>query len=203
MDQERLVMKEQRCPWCGDTPIYVAYHDEEWGVPEHDSRKLFAMLLLEGFQAGLSWLTVLKKRAHYEQVMDGLDPEKIALYDETKIEALLADPGIIRNKLKVRGAVKNAKAFLAYEAQGGSFAELLWSFTGGKTLDNGFRAMGEVPARTPESDAMSKTLKKLGFTFVGSTICYAFMQAEGMVNDHFISCPRYRELGGRVSHFES
>ena len=189
-------METKRCSWCGETPIYVAYHDEEWGVPEHDSRKLFAMLLLEGFQAGLSWITVLKKRAHYEEVMDGFDPEKMALYDELKIEALLADPGIIRNKLKVRGAVKNAKAFLAYEAGVGSFAELLWSFTGGKTLDNGFRTMEEVPASTSQSDAMSKALKKLGFTFVGSTICYAFMQAVGMVNDHVVTCPRYRELGG-------
>jgi len=189
-------MTEQRCSWCGDTPIYVAYHDEEWGVPVRDSRELFAMLLLEGFQAGLSWITVLKKRAHYLEVMDGLAPEKIALYDETKIEALLADPGIIRNKLKVRGAVKNAKAYLAHEAAGHSFAEFLWSFTGGKTLDNGFRAMEEMPTSTPESDAMSKALKKLGFTFVGSTICYAFMQAVGMVNDHVVTCPRYRELSG-------
>lgn len=191
-------MTDERCPWCGDTPIYVAYHDDEWGVPEHDSRKLFAMLLLEGFQAGLSWITVLKKRAHYMAVMDGLAPEKIALYDEAKVEALLADPGIIRNKLKVRGAVKNAKAFLALEESPGAFSELLWGFTGGKTLDNGFRTMADVPASTPESDAMSKTLKKLGFTFVGSTICYAFMQAVGMVNDHLVTCPRYRELGGKV-----
>lgn len=190
-------MTEERCSWCGDTPIYVAYHDEEWGVPVRDSRELFAMLLLEGFQAGLSWITVLKKRAHYLEVMDGLAPEKIALYDESKIEALLADPGIIRNKLKVRGAVKNAKAYLAYEAAGHSFAEFLWSFTGGKTLDNGFRTMEEMPTSTPESDAMSKALKKLGFTFVGSTICYAFMEAVGMVNDHVVSCPRYRELGGK------
>ncbi|BCS96328.1 DNA-3-methyladenine glycosylase I [Desulfoluna limicola] len=188
--------EEQRCSWCGDTPIYVTYHDEEWGVPVRDSRELFAMLLLEGFQAGLSWITVLKKRAHYLTVMDGLAPEKIALYDETKIEALLADPGIIRNKLKVRGSVKNAKAYLAHEAAGHSFSELLWGFTGGNTLDNGFRTMEEMPTSTPESDAMSKALKKLGFTFVGSTICYAFMQAVGMVNDHVVSCPRYRELGG-------
>lgn len=189
-------MDKNRCPWCGEIPIYVAYHDEEWGVPEHDSGKLFAMLLLEGFQAGLSWITVLKKRAHYEEVMDGLDPGKIALYDEAKIEALLSDPGIIRNRLKVRGAVKNAKAFLDYEAQGGSFAELLWSFTHGKTVDNGFFTMEEIPASTPQSDAMGKALKKLGFTFVGSTICYALMQAVGMVNDHLVSCPRYRQLGG-------
>ncbi|WP_300667586.1 DNA-3-methyladenine glycosylase I [Desulfoluna sp.] len=186
----------EKCPWCGETPVYVAYHDEEWGVPERDSRKLFAMLLLEGFQAGLSWITVLKKREHYLEVMDGLDPEKIALYDETKIAALLTDPGIIRNKLKVRGAVKNAKALLAYEAEVGSFSDLLWSFTGGKTLDNGFVSIEEVPASTPASDAMSKDLKKRGFTFVGSTICYAFMEAVGMVNDHLVTCPRYRELGG-------
>jgi len=191
-------MTDERCPWCGDTPIYVTYHDEEWGVPEHDSRKLFAMLLLEGFQAGLSWITVLKKRAHYMEVMDGLAPEKIALYDEAKIEALLADPGIIRNKLKVRGAVKNAKAFLELEQSQGDFSDFLWGFTGGKPLDNGFRAMAEVPASTPESDAMSKALKKQGFTFVGSTICYAFMQAVGMVNDHLVTCSRYRELGGKV-----
>jgi len=192
-----MLNDEMRCPWCGDTPIYVTYHDEEWGVSERDSRKLFAMLLLEGFQAGLSWITVLKKRAHYLEVMDGLAPEKIALYDEKKIVALLADPGIIRHKLKVRGAVKNAGAFLAYEASGLSFSEFLWSFTGGKTLDNGFRTMAEMPVSTPESDAMNKALKKLGFTFVGSTICYAFMQAVGMVNDHLVSCPRYRALGGK------
>ena len=190
-------MENKRCSWCGDTPIYVAYHDEEWGVPERDSRALFGMLLLEGFQAGLSWITVLKKRAHYLEVMDGFDPEKIALYDESKIEALLADPGIIRNKLKVRGSVKNAKAYLAYQAGGNSFSELLWGFTGGETLDNGFQTMAEMPATTPASDAMSKALKKRGFTFVGSTICYAFMQAVGMVNDHVVTCPKYRELGGK------
>lgn len=189
-------MTTQRCPWCGEIPIYVAYHDEEWGVPVRESRALFAMLLLEGFQAGLSWITVLKKREHYLKVMDGLDPEKLARYDETKIEALLADPGIIRNKLKVRGAVRNARAFLAYEASGRSFADLLWGFTGGAVLDHGLNSTAEIPTHSLESDAMSKALKKLGFTFVGSTICYAFMQAVGMVNDHLVSCFRYRELGG-------
>ncbi len=188
---------ETRCPWCGDVPIYVAYHDEEWGVPQRDSRALFGMLLLEGFQAGLSWITVLKKRAHYLEVMDGLSPEAIAAYDEAKICSLLMDPGIIRNKLKVRGAVKNARAFLAYEAAGGCFSEFLWGFTGGKTLDNGFATPVEVPAHTPQSDAMAKSLKGLGFTFVGSTICYALMQSVGMVNDHLVHCPRYRQLGGQ------
>ncbi|MCG8470623.1 MAG: DNA-3-methyladenine glycosylase I [Desulfobacterales bacterium] len=183
-----------RCPWCGEDPLYVAYHDTEWGVPERESRKLFAMLLLEGFQAGLSWITVLKKRAHYMKVMDGLLPEKIAKYDEEKVAELLADPGIIRNKLKVRGAVKNAKAFLDFEAAGGDFSAFLWSFTRGETLQNNFSSMDEVPVSTPESDDMSKALKKMGFTFVGTTICYAFMEAVGMVNDHLTSCPRHLEL---------
>lgn len=186
-----------RCPWCGDDPLYVAYHDEEWGVPEYDSRKLFAMLLLEGFQAGLSWITVLRKRAHYMEVMDGLSPERIACYDEAKIGELLSDPGIIRNKLKVNGAVKNAKALLAFEKEGGDFSAFLWSFVGGQPKVNAFASMDGVPATTPDSDAMSKALKKMGFTFVGSTICYAFMQACGMVNDHLTDCFCYKPPAAR------
>jgi DNA-3-methyladenine glycosylase I len=185
----------ERCTWCPPhVPIYVAYHDEEWGVPVHDDRKLFEMLNLEGAQAGLSWLTVLKKRAHYEQVFDGWDAHKIAAYSEDKVASLLQDPGIIRNKLKVAATIENAKAFIQVCEAFGSFDAYIWQFVGGKPLTNQVKSMKEVPASTPQSDAMSKDLKKRGFKFVGTTICYAFMQAVGMVNDHFVTCHRYREV---------
>jgi len=174
--------------------MYEAYHDEEWGVPQHDDRALFEMLVLEGAQAGLSWLTILRKREGYRKAFGGFDPVKIARYDEAMVEKLMQDSGIVRNRLKITGAIQSAKAFLAVQKEFGSFDKYIWQFTSGKTLQNKFGGRGEVPAMTAESDAMSKDLKKRGFKFVGSTICYAFMQATGMVNDHFTSCPRYKAV---------
>lgn len=188
-------MSKIRCAWCGDDPLYIQYHDEEWGVPVHDDQKLFEFLILEGMQAGLSWITVLRKREHYRKVFDGFDAVKIARYDEAKIASLLADPGIIRNRLKVRGAVQNAKAYLAVQMEFGTFDRYRWSFVGGKPIVNKLKSMSDYRSTSPESDAMSKDLKKRGFTFVGSTICYAHMQACGMVNDHVVGCFRYLELG--------
>lgn len=179
-----------RCPWAKNE-LAERYHDEEWGVPVRDDRTLFEFLILEGAQAGLSWDTILKKREHYREVFDHFDAERVARYDKRKIEKLLADPGIVRNRLKVEGAVKNARAFLAVREREGAFAPFLWSFVGGTPIVNRWSALKQVPAQTAESDAMSKALKKLGFTFVGSTICYAMMQAVGMVNDHLIDCPRH------------
>ena len=193
-------MKEiGRCSWCGSDPLYQRYHDEEWGVPVYDDRALFEMLNLEGAQAGLSWITVLRKRAHYRKVFDHFDPERMAKYDQAKREELLADPGIIRNKLKVNAFIVNAQLFNEMKkqsdlGQGPTFSEFLWSFVGNQPKVNQWRSMSEVPANTVESDAMSKALKKKGFKFVGSTICYAFMQACGMVNDHTIECFRYSTL---------
>ncbi|HYZ86448.1 MAG TPA: DNA-3-methyladenine glycosylase I [Bryobacteraceae bacterium] len=185
-----------RCPWAqGD--LYELYHDTEWGVPLYDDRKLFEMLLLEGAQAGLSWITILKKRDHYRRVFDGFDPEKIARYKDRKIEQLLADPGIIRNRLKVNAFITNAQAYLALVEKEGDFSRYLWQFTGGKPIQNAFTDMTQVPPRTPESDAMSKDLLKRGFRFTGSTICYAFMQATGMVNDHLTGCFRWAECNGQ------
>lgn len=184
-----------RCPWAReDDPHYVAYHDLEWGVPLHDERRLFEMLILEGAQAGLSWRTILHKRDGYRRAFDGFDPVKMARYTEKRRAKLLADPGIVRNRLKVDAAISNARAYLELVREGGSLDAYLWSFVGGKPRTNRFRTLGEVPARTPESDALSKDLAKRGFRFVGSTICYAFMQAVGMVNDHLVSCPRHREI---------
>jgi DNA-3-methyladenine glycosylase I len=185
-----------RCWWCGDDPLYQAYHDREWGVPIHDDRELFEFLCLEGAQAGLSWITILRKREHYRLVFDGFSAEKIARYDEVKIASLLDDAGIVRNKLKVNGFVKNARAYLALRDGGQSLDNYLWDFVDGKTIQNNFESPNQVPANTPVSDAMSKDLKKLGFTFVGSTICYAFMQAAGLVNDHLSHCSRFAGLGG-------
>lgn len=186
----------QRCDWCSDDPIYQQYHDEEWGVPEYDNQRLFEMLCLEGAQAGLSWITVLKKRPHYRQVFDGFDAAKIAKYDQHKIDALLSDAGIIRNKLKVNAFISNAKCFLeiqtlAKDSGAGDFSEYLWSFVGGEPRINHWQDLSQIPVTTDQSDAMSKDLKKRGFKFVGSTICYAFMQAVGMVNDHVTTCFRY------------
>jgi len=181
-----------RCEWAGDEPLSREYHDREWGVPVHDERRLFELLILEGAQAGLSWLTILKKREQYRRAFDGFDPERVATYRAAKVRALLADPGIVRNRLKVAGAIKNAKAFLALRGEPGGADEFLWQFVGGRPRRNAWRRPQDVPARTAESDAMSRELRRRGFTFVGSTICYAFMQAVGMVDDHTTACFRYR-----------
>jgi DNA-3-methyladenine glycosylase I len=185
-----------RCAWVSNDPLYIAYHDTEWGVPVFDDKLLFEFLVLEGAQAGLSWLTVLKKRENYRKALEGFDPAKVAGFNEKKIQSLLNDPGIIRNKLKVRSAVTNAKAFLEVQEEFGSFAKYSWQFVGGKPIKNCFKSFKEVPAATTESDAFSKDLKKRGFKFVGSTIIYAHMQAVGMVNDHTVDCFRYGEVGG-------
>jgi len=184
-----------RCPW-PKTELDIAYHDTEWGVPLHEDRALFELLILEGSQAGLSWSTVLKKRENYRTALDGFDAKKIARYDAAKVAELLANPGIIRNRLKIAATIQNAKMFLEVQKEFGSFDAYLWRFVGGKPIQNARREVKDVPARTLESDAMSKDLIKRGFKFVGSTICYAFMQASGMVNDHLTDCPRHRELGG-------
>ena len=182
---------KQRCGWArGDK--YIAYHDEEWGVPLHDDRGLFELLILEGAQAGLSWSTILNKRDRYREVFDGFDARKVAGYGEHKVAALLEDAGIVRNRLKVNAAVTNAKAFRAVQKEFGTFDAYIWSFVEGRPIQNAF--VDKVPARTPQSDAMSEDLKKRGFRFVGTTICYAFMQATGMVNDHLVSCFRHAEL---------
>jgi DNA-3-methyladenine glycosylase I len=180
-----------RCGWAGTDPLYVAYHDTEWGIPVHDDRQLFEMLILEGAQAGLSWITILRKRDNYRKAFDGFHPERIAHYDAKKIRTLLGDAGIVRNRLKIASAVSNARAFLEVKKEFGSFDRYIWSFVGGKPLRNTRKSLTEIPARTAESDAMSKDLKKRGFRFVGSTICYAFMQAVGMVNDHTADCFRH------------
>jgi DNA-3-methyladenine glycosylase I len=185
----------ERCPW-PEGDLYIAYHDTEWGVPLHDDRALFEFLILEGAQAGLSWHTVLKKRENYRSAFDHFDPEKVARYTPAKIKKLLANPGLIRNRLKIDSAVRNAGAFLAVREEFGSFDRYLWRFVDGRPIINRFRSMHEIPARTAASDAMSKDLKQRGFNFVGSTICYAHMQATGMVNDHLVHCFRHRELGG-------
>jgi DNA-3-methyladenine glycosylase I len=177
-----------RCPWPGSDPLYCKYHDEEWGVPVHDDRQLFEMLNLEGAQAGLSWITILRKRPAYRKAFDRFDARKIAKYDAKKIRSLMADPGIVRNRLKIAGTVKNAKAFLAVQKEFGSFDRYIWQFVGGAPIVNRPKSLGALPARTERSDAMSKELKRRGFTFVGSTICYAFMQAVGMVDDHAVGC---------------
>jgi DNA-3-methyladenine glycosylase I len=179
-----------RCAWAkGD--FYVAYHDQEWGVPVHDDRRLFEFLILEGAQAGLSWITILKKRENYRKAFDNFDARKIARYDARKIRSLLSNAGLVRNRLKIRSAVLNAKAFLAVQKEFGSFDRYIWQFVGGKPFRNHWKSLKEIPAQTAESDAMSKDLVSRGFKFVGSTICYAFMQAVGMVNDHTTGCFRY------------
>ncbi|PIQ96762.1 MAG: DNA-3-methyladenine glycosylase I [Nitrospinae bacterium CG11_big_fil_rev_8_21_14_0_20_56_8] len=188
--------KIRRCAWAKND-LSIAYHDREWGVPVHDDRLLFEFLILEGAQAGLSWDTILKKRAHYRKVFDRFDAKAIARYDETKIAALLADPGIIRNRLKVESAIGNARAYLAVREEFGTFDRYIWQFVGGQPRVNRRRSPGDIPARTAESDAMSQDLKRRGFKFAGSTICYAFMQAVGMVNDHAVNCFRYPQLTGK------
>ena len=185
---------KNRCPWAGNDPIYIKYHDKEWGIPLHNDRKLFEFLLLDGFQAGLSWITILKKRTNYRLAFDNFNARKIAAYDTRKVEQLLQNKGIIRNRLKIEAAVTNAKAFLAIRDEFSSFGDYIWQFTEGKTLKNAWKSISEIPAWTDESIAMSKDLKQRGFKFVGPTICYAFMQAAGMVNDHLIDCFRYHEV---------
>jgi DNA-3-methyladenine glycosylase I len=180
-----------RCPWCEGFDQYRQYHDTEWGVPLYDSRQLFELLILEGAQAGLSWSTVLKKRENYREAFDRFDPKKIAKYGDKKVAELLANPGIIRNRLKLAATIGNAKAYLALEKDGRPFNEFLWSFVQNKPIQNKRHTLNDVPAKSPESDAMSKALLKAGFKFVGSTICYAFMQASGMINDHLVSCHRH------------
>ena len=184
-----------RCTWAIAEPN-LTYHDKEWGVPVHDDRKLFEFLILEGAQAGLSWTTILNKRKNYRKAFDGFRAEKIARYGPRDVKRLLADSGIVRNQLKIAAAIQNAKAFLSVRKEFGSFDAYLWSFVGGKPKRNRWRRMAQVPARTVESDAMSRDLSRRGFKFVGSTICYALMQATGMVNDHLVSCPRHAQLGG-------
>ena len=186
-------MEQKRCGWASGDDM-IAYHDTEWGVPLHDDRALFEFLILEGAQAGLSWETILKKRENYRAAFDDFDAERVARYTPKKVERLMADAGIVRNRLKVESAISNAKAFLAVQKEAGSFDAYIWRFVDGKPRVNKVRTMGDVPASTPQSDAMSKDLKKRGFRFVGTTICYAFMQATGMVNDHATDCFRYREL---------
>ena len=186
--------EKTRCSWAGDLPIYIAYHDTEWGRPLHDDTKLFEMLILEGMQAGLSWITILKKRAAFREAFDGFDPHKVALYGEEKIEELMKNEGIIRNRLKLNAAVTNARAFLEVAEKYGSFDQFLWSYVNHTPIVGHWKSLGEMPATTPLSDQISKDLKKLGFRFVGSTIIYSFMQATGMVNDHITECFVYREL---------
>ena len=184
----------QRCSWCGNDPLYVAYHDKEWGVPVHDDRTLFEFLTLEGAQAGLSWITILRKRENYRKAFARFDPGKVARFDKRKRERLLEDPGIVRNRLKVESTVDNAKAFLKVQEEFGSFDRYVWRFVDGEPKRNRFRKHTAIPAETPESTAMSKDLRKRGFRFVGKTICYAFMQATGLVNDHLVGCFRYRKI---------
>ena len=183
----------QRCAWAKND-LAVAYHDAEWGVPQHDDRTLFEFLILEGAQAGLSWDTILRKRENYRAAFNGFDASKVARYDARKVAALLADPGIVRNRLKVAAAVRNAGAFLKVQEEFGNFDQFIWGFVGGRPRVNRWARPGQVPASTAESDAMSKELKRRGFTFVGTTICYAFMQATGMVNDHVVACFRHAEV---------
>jgi len=187
-------MSVVRCAWCGDDPLYVSYHDREWGVPVRDDRTLFEFLVLEGAQAGLAWITILRKREGYRRAFDGFDPEKVARYDEAKIASLLDDPGIVRNRAKVRAAVGNARAFLGLLEREGSFADWIWRFVDGRPIQNRWRSMAELPATTPLAETISKELKNAGFSFVGPTIVYAHMQATGMVNDHVVGCFRHSEV---------
>jgi DNA-3-methyladenine glycosylase I len=186
--------KLTRCPWCDGSPEYVAYHDHEWGVPAHDDRRLFEFLLLEGAQAGLSWLTILRKRAGYAKAFAHFDPSKVARFGTRQLARLINDQGIVRNRLKIESALGNARAFLGVQEEFGSFDAYAWRFVGGCPIQNRWRSLEKVPASTPQSDAMSRDLKRRGFNFVGSTICYAFMQAVGMVNDHLVSCYRWSEV---------
>jgi DNA-3-methyladenine glycosylase I len=191
----RKEKEKVRCGWCGTDPLYTSYHDLEWGVPVQDDRRLFEFLVLEGAQAGLSWITILRKREAYRAAFDGFDPRKVAAYDSRRVQRLLADPGIVRNRQKIASAVGNARAFLDVQREFGSFAEYSWRFVGGKPKRNSWARQADVPAVTPEAEALSKDLRARGFRFVGPTICYAHMQATGMVNDHVVDCFRWREVG--------
>lgn len=193
-----MTTEKSRCEWCTGSDIEIDYHDKEWGVPLHDDQRLFEFLILEGAQAGLSWITILKKRDHYRKVFDQFDPLLVAEYSDKKIETLLTDAGIVRNRLKVSSAVSNARLFLDVQAEFGSFDQYIWQFTDGKVMDNGCRSHSDIPANSVESGVMSKDLKKRGFRFVGTTICYAYMQAIGMVNDHTTDCFRYEQVGSLV-----
>ena len=186
----------QRCEWCGSDSLYVAYHDQEWGVPIYEAQQLFELLVLETMQAGLSWITVLRKRENFRQAFDNFNPEKIVDYTDVKLAELLNNAGIIRNRLKIQAVVNNAKVFLDMQARG-NFADYIWQFSDGRVMQNSWQTMAEVPVRTPISDNMAKNLKQCGFSFVGSTVCYAYMQAMGMVNDHFMSCFRHAELNDK------
>ena len=187
-------MTLRRCEWSSSDPIYIKYHDEEWGVPLHSDRKIFEFIVLDSMQAGLSWLTVLKKRENYRRAFDGFDPKKISGFGRRKVEALMIDPGIIRNRMKINATIRNAEAFDRIAGEFGSFDKYIWGFVGGKTITNKYASLSRIPATSRESDAMSKDLKKRGFSFVGSTICYAFMQAAGLVNDHATYCFRYSQV---------
>jgi len=189
-----LKYMKNRCEWSGTDPLYLKYHDDEWGVPLHDDRGLFELLILEGAQAGLSWLTILKKRDNYRKAFHGFDPQKIAGYTATDVQRLLADPGIVRNRRKIESAIRNARGVLAIREEFGSFDSFLWRYIDYQPIQNAWRSLAEVPAKTAISDTISKDLKKRGFNFVGSTICYAFMQAVGMVNDHIVGCFRYEQV---------
>ncbi len=188
--------EDRRCEWCGGDSVYRAYHDLEWGAPLHDERRLFELLCLEGAQAGLSWITILKKRDNYRAAFDAFDAAKMARYDDAKIAALLSNPGIVRNRLKVDGFVRNARAYLRLRDSGSTLDQVLWDYVAGKPLQNNWRSLARIPVSTPLSEQLAKDLKQRGFTFVGGTICYAFMQAAGLVNDHTTDCYRHRQLGG-------
>ena len=185
---------QSRCDWTGASPLMIEYHDREWGVPLHDDRKLFEFLILEGAQAGLSWTTILNKRENFRRVFHNFDPERVARYTARDVKRLLADPGIIRNRLKIEAAINNARRFLEVQAEFGTFDRYIWQFVGGKPIRHRFKSLSEIPATTEQSDALSQHLQKRGFKFVGSTICYAHMQATGMVNDHLVHCFRYKEV---------
>lgn len=188
----------ESCEWSTSDPLYITYHDQEWGVPVHDDQRLFEFLILEGAQAGLSWLTILRKRENYRQAFSGFDPEKVASYDEDNIAELMDNPGIIRNRRKIEAAITNARAFLDVQEKFGSFDRYIWQFVGGEPIQNAWTSLSQIPAKTPESEAMSKDLMRRGFKFVGPTICYAHMQATGMVNDHVVDCFRYKVLNPRL-----
>jgi len=202
MKNQAPLANKKRCTWSGTDPLFIAYHDEEWGVPIHDDRVLFEFLVLEGAQAGLSWSTILRKRDAYRRAFDRFDPRKVARYEKRKVAALLTDAGIVRNRAKIESAIKNAKAFLDVQAEFGSFDAYQWRFVNGRPIQNRWRAEGDIPPRSAQSDAMSDDLKSRGFSFVGSTIIYAHMQAVGMVNDHVVNCFRHREVAqlGRGRH---
>ena len=189
-----MQQSKSRCSWCGNDALYIRYHDKEWGVPVHSDKRLFEFLILEGAQAGLSWITVLKKRDNYRRELDRFDFNRVAAYDDNKIQQLLQNPGLIRNRLKMQAAVRNARAYLEVRKEFGTFNRYIWQFTDGKPMQNNWKKLEDIPAKTSISDQMSKDLKQRGFTFVGSTICYAFMQATGMVNDHVTGCFRHKEL---------